>query len=254
MTDFFKNDIEEQLSKSLYPDGDQVETIVDNTTTIAPTETKIKVGEKEYTQEELASLVSLGEMGREVETKYNTKLDRVYPEFTKKSQALAEAEKQLNEFKNNQPKINVPENEDQAIREAKEAAKRLGIVTVEEFEDLLGRSYKKFYEQERAAEKLLDTASTLEKEIDGADGRPKFDKLQILEFMRDNGVQDMMTAYKIINESKLDAWKESQLNKVRKPGATTSTVSTAGASKQPEQVRVTRDNFDQLLAEALEGK
>ena len=42
-------------------------------------EAKVKVGEKEYTQDELSKLVGLGEIGAEAEEKFNVKLDKVWP-------------------------------------------------------------------------------------------------------------------------------------------------------------------------------
>jgi hypothetical protein len=56
---------------------------------------KIKVGEKEYTQDELNTLVGLGQIAQEVETRYNTKIDRVYPEFTKSQQKLKTYESEI---------------------------------------------------------------------------------------------------------------------------------------------------------------
>ena len=44
---------------------------------------KVKIGEQEYTQEELDRYVKLGKLAQEAEDKYNTKLDRVWPEYTK---------------------------------------------------------------------------------------------------------------------------------------------------------------------------
>jgi len=44
-----------------------------------------KFGEEEYTKEQLEELVSFGKLAKEAEERYNTKIDRVYPEFTKKN-------------------------------------------------------------------------------------------------------------------------------------------------------------------------
>src|SRR3990167_7154945 len=56
-------------------------------------ETKVKVGEKEYSQEELNSLVNLGETAKEYETKWNRKISEFYPDYTQKSQKLSDYEK-----------------------------------------------------------------------------------------------------------------------------------------------------------------
>ena len=54
---------------------------------------KVKVGDKEYTQEELSGLVGLGETAKEYETKWNRKISEFYPDYTQKSQRLSELEK-----------------------------------------------------------------------------------------------------------------------------------------------------------------
>ena len=64
-----------------------------------PEEEKIKLGDKEYTQEELSQLVGLGEFAKEVETKQNRKLDKIYPDYVKATQRLSELEKELEETK-----------------------------------------------------------------------------------------------------------------------------------------------------------
>ena len=53
-----------------------------------------------------------------------------------------------------------------------------------------------------------------------------------------------------MHEDALDSWKEQQLGKTKKPGLVTETSSSAG-SKRPAEVKVTRDNLNQLVSEAL---
>jgi hypothetical protein len=249
------DNVEEKLSEALFEDTEEQEEVTNLQEETVPEISTVKVGEKEYTQDELSRLVQLGEMGKEVEERYNTKLDRVYPEYTKATQRVRELEKIEQEYvKSQQNKINVPENEEQAIKEAREAARKLGLVDVETFRDELGKSFREYYEKERAAERILDQARGFEKEIDGSDGRPKFETEKVLQFMVDSGVQDLMTAYKVMNESNLDVWKEQQLGKAKKAGLKTQESTVAGSSKQPADVKVNKDNFDQLLQEALEGK
>jgi hypothetical protein len=247
MTDVKK--MGEDLSKELFGEEESTPEVE-----VPEAPNKLKIGEKEYTQEELADLVKLGEMGREVETRYNTKLDRVYPEFTKKSQRLAELEQKYEQIEADKRKSQelTPQDEEQAIREAKEAAKKLGIVTIEDFEDLLGKSYKKFYDQERAAERLLDTATKFETEINGEDGRPAFKKLDILQYMADNNVNDMEVAYELLNKEKLAEWRTGQMEGMKKPGI--STTRQTPAIKKPADVKVTSDNLNELVSQALDGK
>jgi len=47
-------------------------------------EEKITLGENEYSQDELKELVNLGKIGKEAEEKYNTSIDKVWPEYSRK--------------------------------------------------------------------------------------------------------------------------------------------------------------------------
>src|SRR5258708_40356501 len=57
----------------------------------------IRLGDKAYTQEELQSLVGLGEQARDLEGKWNTKIDRLMPEYTKTRQEMADLRRQQDE-------------------------------------------------------------------------------------------------------------------------------------------------------------
>lgn len=237
-----------------------VETTSASTPTPEPEISKIKVGEEEFSSEELSELVRIGKLGREVETKQNIKLENVYPEFTRKSQKLKEYEAKINQFESQntatspQGSSSIPASEEQAIQEAKEAARKLGILTKEDLADLgfvSKQDFRSFYDQERAAEKLLENASKFEKEIDGTDGRPPFKTRDVLEFMDNNGVTNLETAYKLMHEKELDAWKESELSKSKRPGLTTQEKTTP--AKAPAQVKATKDNLGALIEEELFG-
>lgn len=234
------------------PDENQPE---ETTTEAEPSEPveKVKVGEAEYTQEELNKLVGLGKLAVEAETKYNTKVDKVWPEFTKKSQRLSELEKELEDLRAKQVKTEtLPENEEQAIKEARAAAKKLGIVTDEDFEDRMGKVFNRYYQEERQAERLLEQGQDFEKKIDGSDGRPAFVLVDVLEYMRDNmgGQGNLETAYKLMHEEQLDKWRETEIGKSKKQGMTTATIP-GGTIKTPPTVKVTEDNLDQLVSEMI---
>lgn len=259
MADFFddqiaknvQSQIEESLNVTDEPnnevdestDGSSVETIVENTKEDEILE-KIKVGDEEYTQEELNRLVSLGKIGVEAEEKFNTKIDSVWPEYSKSRNEVKELKEQLEEFKRGNAEPLMQDGNVEQIQQAKELAKRLGLMTSDEFDQL--------YAERRASEKLLETVEGLESTYNGADGRPKFNKLEILEFMRDNGGMnnDPELAYKVKYEKELDAWKEKKLTGAKKSNVVTTTQSIAG-SKQPEEVRPTANNLDALVRESL---
>ena len=209
---------------------------------------KIKVGEKEYTQEELQDLVGMGEKTREIETSLNTKIDRVYPEYTKATQKNKEYEAKLKEIES---RSNTPQNfDEESIKQAREAAKKIGIVTKDEFAQYMEEHFRPAYLRERQAEKLLDDCKSLETELDGTNGQPKFKTQEVLQWMADNGGKSPRQAYKMIYEKEIDAVKQAELGKVKRPGMVTEATSNAGG-KEPEKVPVTKDNIEQLMKEAL---
>ena len=208
---------------------------------------KIKVGEKEYTQDELADLVGMGEKTREIESSMNTKIDRVFPEYTKATQRNKEYEAKIKEY---EAKSASPQLDAESIRQAKEAAKKIGIVTDDGIAEFVQQNFRQMYLQERQAEKLLDDCKDLEKEMDGTNGQPKFKTQEVLQWMADNGGKNPRQAYKMIYEKQIDEWKQGKLAEAKKPGMFTETDTQAGG-KEPKRVPVTRDNIDQLMREAL---
>ena len=211
---------------------------------------KVTVGGKEYDQEDLSALVGLGEIAKEAETKYNTKIDRVWPEFSKAQNKVKEYEARIAELEDYKTKTTPVEVNDDTNRQALDMAKKLGIVTKEDFTEYMDKTFRPLYQRERAAERLLEECEDLETEFDGTDGRPKFQKEGVLDYMQQNGIRNPQKAYKLMHEDALDSWKEQQLGKTKKPGLVTETSSSAG-SKRPAEVKVTRDNLNQLVSEAL---
>ncbi len=210
---------------------------------------KLKVGDKEYTQEELSQLVGLGEIAREAETKFNTKIDRVWPEYTKSNQEVKRLQAELEEAR--KPKApEMPLNDQQAIKEAREAAKKIGIVTSEDFDNYMDQSFRKFYLREQEARDLLSGMKEMEGKYNGLDGRPKFDTDNILAFMDQNGIRNPEAAYKLMHESEIDKWKEEQLSKAKGKGYPTELAS-GMTTRKPSDVRPNRDNLEALISEAL---
>jgi len=209
---------------------------------------KIKIGEKEYTQEELQNLVGIADKTIEIEKNLNTKIDRVYPEYTKATQRNKELEERLNEIKTRGQ--GSQELDADSIRQAKEAAKKIGIVTDDGVAEFVQKNFRQMYMRERAAEKLLDDCEDFEKEINGEDGRPKFKTEEILQYMKETGIRNPEKAYKDKYEKEVDSWKEAKLGLAKKPGMITEAGSTAGG-KEPARVPVTKDNLQELIRESL---
>lgn len=217
-------------------------------------EQKIKLGEKEYTEQELSNLVGLGEIAREAEEKYKTKIDRVWPEFTKKSQQISDYERQINELKEKVNQSTLPtQRQEQPVRltaeQRQEALRQLDDLLRES--KVLEERTRYINREELEASKLIDDVNnvlyTNEKE-----GNPSTDTQTLLNHMAETGIKNPLKAYKDMFETELDAIKEKKLTSLRQPGMVTTTQSTAGA-KQPSPVKVTKQNLSQLVNEAIFG-
>lgn len=223
--------------------------VADDTTADTPSDL-ISVGDKQYSQDDLSRLVQLGEIGLEAEEKYNTKLDKVWPEFSKTKNELKDMQDKLDarEAEKQAPAVDLPIDQRLAREQAIQAAKDLGIATTADM--LTIEDVKSAIREEAAAQDLLNQSSTLATKYDGSDGRPSFVMDEVLHYMQDNGVRSPETAYKLMHEDKLDAWKEQKLSSSKKPGIMTDRGS-AGGNTQPPRVTPTLDNLDELVREAL---
>lgn len=216
---------------------------------------KIKLGDKEFTEDELKSYVDKGNKVDEYEKKYNTSFDKAWSAYGRTTQENSELKTKLTdlESKINQPVIPTNADMDPVVKaQAIEAAKKLGLVTKEDLSSVPNKEvFKEWYQEQRQAEKLLDEMESLEGKINGSDGRPAFKTDEVLSYMQSNGVSNPMAAYKIMHEESLDKWKESKLKESRGRGFVTETQGGGTGDKRPSEVKVTKDNIEDLLAEAL---
>ena len=235
------NDFFDKVSEELNHDNENKDTIPENT---QPLPEKVKVGDAEYDSEELSQLVGLGKQYKEIETKYNTKLDKVWPEYTKSQNKIKELEEEL--AKRSQPDDISELTPEQKVKAKQALEQILGgpVMTQQEF--------RQAYLAERQAERLIEEAEDLAETYNGADGRPVFKTEDILRHMAETGIKNPEKAYKDKYEKELDAWREQQLNKAKKPGLYTETTTTSG-TKQPTEVKPNRDNLSALIRQSLGG-
>lgn len=217
-------------------------------------EEKVKLGEEEFTQAELSEMVGMAKSVKEAEEKYNTKLDRVWPEYGRSQTRVKELEQKTAEYEaklaqvQQAPALNP--NDQEQVKQALDAAKKLGLVTKEDFRTYLDQNFREFYVREESAKELLRDSRDLEEEIDGKDGRPAFKTQDILGYMAETGIKNPELAYKTKYESELDSWKESKLAGAKKPGLYTQK---SGGAKEPPVIRPNKENLDALIAEQLYG-
>lgn len=220
----------------------------------AKEEEKIKLGDTEYTQEELTKLVGLGLRAEDL-AKNHGSFDKFITEAGRRAEEIGRlkgVEKEAQELKakleeyENKKEVNTGELKPEEIQKAREA-----LQTVLGGEVVTTKQLDAWYQNRRSGERLLDECEELEAEINGGDGRPKFEKQSVLEHMASTGIKNPLKAYKDMYEDKLDEWKQSQLNKAK--GEPFVTNERGAQDKQPAPVKVTRANLDQLVKETLYG-
>lgn len=229
---------------------------------------KVVINGKEFDVTEANELIGLGQKTREYETQWNTKLDKVWPEYGKLTQEKSEWGKQKADY---EAKLQTLATKTEAgtetqadIDKAREAARKLGIVLDEDLQK--GEYIKKteldtyLTERERDKEQLREVnkvADDMVAEINGADGRPKFNKKAVIAFANAYNIQGkdwketLVNAYEAMHSEDLEVWKTNQIKSKQTPGLKTLKGS---PTKEPKPITITDDNFKQSLHEKLYGK
>lgn len=221
----------------------------------------IVINGTEYTPDEAQELIETGRKTRDYESRYNTKLDSVWPEYTKLSQERSswsqkeqEYQKTIDEFKaKQQAQVETPAD----IQAARQAAKKLGILldedsskflTEEKFEQLYVARREREKAEEEGVKSVLAEADKIAEEIKASGSPIPFKKKAVLAYASAYGISDLRQAYEDMNSEELAPWKDAQI--ASRKGASLKTLS-GGGKKSPEEVRVTNDNVKDLLHETL---
>src|SRR3990167_10170484 len=185
---------------------------------------KIKLGDSEYTQEELDKLVSLGKIAQEAEEKYDRPITKYWPEYTKSQQRIKELEEKLQGVE--QPKVEpITGSPEEVKTQALKQAKELGLITVDDINNYIDARVEGY--------KLREDVDALIDESKEA-GKPVPTETELLNYMAENGIRNPDKAYKLMFEDELDAWKEKKLKSIKTEGLKTQETSTAGETKVPE--------------------
>lgn len=225
-------------------------------------EEKVVINGREFDASSASELIGLGEKTREYETKYNTKFDSVYPAYTKATQDLKQRNTDLEAARQKlaqyEQKKDAGTETELDVKQAQEAARKLNIVLRDDLEKdgYVKRADLDKYLEEREKQKdsvqqVLTTAEKLEKEIDGADGRPRFVKKHVLAYASAYGISDLKSAYEDMYGEQLKTWQEGQISSKKSPGL--KTLKGGSSSKQPEPVKIDDSNVQDALKEALWG-
>lgn len=221
----------------------------------------ININGVDYDPAELDSFINKGKQTLELEKQWNTPVDKVWPEYgqTREQLKTTAAEKAALEAKIAQyeAKESAGTETTQDLNQAREAARKLGITLDEDLDkkgyikrDDLDKYLSERDERQQSIKRIMDTADGLEKEIDGTDGRPAFNKKIVLAYANAYNIPNLKEAYEDMNKPQLDRWKSEQVNSQKSKGL--KTLQTGGA-KAPEEKKITTDNFDEALSESLYG-
>lgn len=210
--------------------------------------TKIKLGEKEYDPEELSKMVGLAESVKEIETKYNTKYDRVFPEFTKATQKVKEQEKELEELRHksqSSPQITPQELSAEQADIARQQLKALGFLPADELDQ---RVQKKVAES-KAVDEIISTSRNLVKDMEEK-GYPQVDLGEFFKFMDEGGYKNPKAAYREMFADQIEQIDQEKLGKIKRTQPYTTSVTSAG-SKTPVPQKITRDNLKSAVSAVL---
>lgn len=214
----------------------------------------VQVGDKQYTQEELTKLVGLGETASEYEKQWNRPIKDFYPDYTQKSQRLAEIERQQQEAEQARlqeraqaNQLTPDEQKQLAIRQAKE----LGIVTNDVLQDMVNQALANGL----TGQQLMNESQALVREAKEK-GLPSVEVSDLLKYM--GGENPTGThfgtpekAYNDMFEKEVMAWRQGQLTAIKPQGMVTNDRSSAGGKGMPAPQTITRESLAQAIRESL---
>jgi len=211
-------------------------------------EQKIKIGERELSLEDAQRLLDAGQKAEDF-AKAHGGFEKVVTEFGKRADKIGRLESQLEEIQRKSQEQTQPiqtgwteENKQVARTQLKEL---LGG------EPMTQTQLEQWYADRRGGERLVEECTTYEAEIDGSDGRPKFNTDVILEHMKQTGIRNPFKAYKDKYEDDLDKWKDTEIAKSKKTGMFTAQP-TGGLNKQPKmEVPKTEAQLNAAISEII---
>ncbi len=127
---------------------------------------------------------------------------------------------------------------------------KIGYLTKDNFRELFNQEQTEYQKQQEGIKRVLGQAENLESEINGSDGRPKFRKDLVMAYAAAYQIGDLNEAYEKMYPEEINAWKTAQVEAAKRPSLKTLR---GGGAKNPQEIKVTRDNASALMSEALWG-
>ena len=168
----------------------------------------VEIDGVKYTKEQAKELISMG------------------TDYRQKTQTLSERRKDFEKEKEEFEKAKMTEEERIQFEADQKHLDKLGVITKEKLEQ-----QRKQDREDAALEKEIDKAET---KYDGKDGRPKFNRKEVLKFAQENGIFNVDIAYKAKHFGALQDWAIKQAGKTKK-GISPSKGASSGATPKPGQ-------------------
>ena len=215
---------------------------------------KIRLGDDEYTQEELSRLVGLGKIGDEAEKKYHTKLDRVWPQFQtviNEKKVLEDKLKQEEEIKTRiAEQTKTPERTDPNKQLTEAEVKEMALKQAEALGIGPQAIRNTVMELMQGQQLLQDINGVIDTNTE--EGLPETTPEDIIKHMQESGIRNPQKAYQDMFEKEWLAKQTEKLAEIKSKGMPTISQSTAGA-KQPAPVKITTANLEQMVMDSLAG-
>ncbi len=197
------------------------------------------IGDKQYTQEELNNLVSLGEKAAIIE-KDNGGLDKVMTDWGRTRAELGDLRKKVAEFESRDQATRAQAGQltrDEILAKIQEEASSVGLVTAKNAPEIIEQIVES-NELKRYTDDLVDEL---------ADMNIEADRDVVIRFMDAADISDPQEAIEKLYGPQIKMWQEQELAKGKPDDWATNTVGGAGSYKLPDGVKINRETSQEDL-------
>lgn len=240
----------------------------------------IQIGDKEYSMQEVQELASFAQQVKSYEKEKNVDIMSLLPDYTRKSQELAELKTQLDRQQSTQkePEDTKPESDEESEDEEysfdpkNPQVKEFARYLEKKMSDKYGLGNKEFldkdsakqlaqeeYERREAEKKQMEETQNLTNQIkaeaesfaqewDGTDGKPKVDETTLLETAYKRGLPVKYALRELIGEE-IDAYrfKQMQSEPITPPNAERKGDSFSPEPVEPKKPQTVKEEREALV-------
>lgn len=229
------------MDDNLFDDNEQPKTPAADPNAAPET---FRVGDKDYTQAELNDLVARGNFAKEVEEKFNTKLDRVVPDYTRSTQETAELRRKIEAMEKADLDAKAQAgtlSREELIAQAKREAAGIGLMTDENTPSMI-RTQIERYDLEKVVDSEVEDLAAK-----GINADPQV----IIRYMDAANIAKPADAVNQLYGAQVKIWQDAELAKTKPESVYTQANGNAGGFKLPPDVKVNEDNLMELFKQSI---